>query len=203
MRARQRIFAAVNHLPMVVTLFPKPLCNGSWTPMNFPNSEFARQPARPFAVRREPLLSPWGLPCTAPPWGTLASVDLRRNRIVWQVPLGSTEGIGPWFAPTRDFGTPGMGGPIATAGDLVFIGAAMDSYFRAFDIETGRELWNYRLPAGGQATPMTYRAGPQPTSVRRHCRRAVMAPSRRRAATMSWPSRCRQRPPTWSRVIRP
>jgi quinoprotein glucose dehydrogenase len=52
-----------------------------------------------------------------------------------------------------------MGGPIATAGDLVFIGAAMDSYFRAFDIETGRELWKYRLPAGGQATPMTYRAG--------------------------------------------
>ena len=52
-----------------------------------------------------------------------------------------------------------MGGPIATAGDLVFVGAAMDSYFRAFDIETGRELWKYRLPAGGQATPMTYRAG--------------------------------------------
>jgi quinoprotein glucose dehydrogenase len=52
-----------------------------------------------------------------------------------------------------------MGGPIATAGDLVFVGAAMDSYFRAFDLETGRELWKYRLPAGGQATPMTYRAG--------------------------------------------
>jgi quinoprotein glucose dehydrogenase len=52
-----------------------------------------------------------------------------------------------------------MGGPIATAGDLVFVGAAMDSYFRAFDIETGRQLWKHRLPAGGQATPMTYRAG--------------------------------------------
>jgi quinoprotein glucose dehydrogenase len=52
-----------------------------------------------------------------------------------------------------------MGGPIATAGDLVFVGAAMDNYFRAFDLETGRELWKYRLPAGGQATPMTYRAG--------------------------------------------
>ncbi len=54
---------------------------------------------------------------------------------------------------------PNMGGPIATAGDLVFVGAAIDSYFRAFDIETGRELWKYKLPAGGQATPMTYRAG--------------------------------------------
>jgi quinoprotein glucose dehydrogenase len=126
----------------------------------FPRAAFGRQAGTPYAVRREPLLSPWGLPCTAPPWGTLVSVDLRRNRIVWQVPLGSTEGIGPWFAPTRNFGTPHMGGPIATAGDLVFVGAAMDSYFRAFDLETGRELWKYRLPAGGQATPMTYRAGP-------------------------------------------
>ena len=110
-------------------------------------------------MRREPLLSPWGLPCTAPPWGTLVSVDLRHNRIAWQVPLGSTDGLTPWFVPARDFGMPNMGGPIATAGDLVFVAAAMDSYLRAFDIETGRELWKYRLPAGGQATPMTYRAG--------------------------------------------
>ena len=81
-----------------------------------------------------------------------------------------------------------MGGPIATAGDLVFVGAAMDSYFRAFDLETGRELWKYRLPAGGQATPMTYRAG------RDHRQYVVIAagghgglgmPQR---GTMSWPS---------------
>jgi quinoprotein glucose dehydrogenase len=131
---RQRVFAAVNHLPMLMS------------------SDGAQ---------RKPLQSPWGLPCTAPPWGTLVSVDLRENEIVWQVPLGSTEGIGPWFAPTRTFGTPNLGGPIATAGDLVFVGAAMDGYFRAFDLETGRELWKHRLPAGGQATPMTYRAGPK------------------------------------------
>jgi len=110
-------------------------------------------------MRREPLLSPWGLPCTSPPWGTLVSVDLRHQRIAWQVPLGSTEGLTPWFVPARDFGMPNMGGPIATAGDLVFIAATIDGYLRAFDIETGRELWKYRLPAGGQATPMTYRAG--------------------------------------------
>src|SRR5256885_10246827 len=102
-------------------------------------------------MRREPLLSPWDLPCTAPPWGTLVSVDLRRARIVWQVPLGSTEGLTPWFVPSRDFGMPNMGGPIATDGELVFVSAAMDSYLRAFDIETGRELWKYKLPAGGQA----------------------------------------------------
>jgi quinoprotein glucose dehydrogenase len=131
---RQRMFAAVNHLPMLIT-----------------------RTAR--GIRREALLSPWGLPCTPPPWGTLVSVDLRKNEIVWQAPLGSTQGMGPWFAPTRNFGTPNMGGPIVTAGDLVFVGAAMDSQLRAFDLETGRELWKHRLPAGGQATPMTYRAG--------------------------------------------
>jgi quinoprotein glucose dehydrogenase len=156
---RQRVIAAVNHLPMLVTLVPQAELQEQIRSGNYPNSDFAKQAGTPYAMRREPLLSPWGLPCTAPPWGTLVSVDLRRNRIAWQVPLGSTEGVGPWFAPARDFGMPNMGGPIATAGDLVFVGAAMDSYFRAFDIETGRELWKHRLPAGGQATPMTYRAG--------------------------------------------
>jgi quinoprotein glucose dehydrogenase len=156
---RQRVIAAVNHLPMLLTLVPRAEAENQIKSGNFLNSEFGRQTGTPYAIRREPLLSPWGLPCTPPPWGTLVSVDLRRNRIVWQVPLGSTAGVGPWFAPTRNFGVPNMGGPIGTAGDLVFVGAAMDSYFRAFDIETGRELWKYRLPAGGQATPMTYRAG--------------------------------------------
>jgi quinoprotein glucose dehydrogenase len=156
---RQRVIAAVNHLPMLVTLIPPTELQAQMRSGEYPNSEFGKQAGTPYGMRREPLLSPWGLPCTAPPWGTLVSVDLRRNRIAWQVPLGSTDGLGPWFAPTRNFGTPNMGGPIATAGDLVFVGAAMDSYFRAFDIETGRELWKYRLPAGGQATPMTYRAG--------------------------------------------
>ena len=156
---RQRVFAAVNHLPMVVTLIPQQDLAREMSANSNRNAEFARQAGTPYAMRREPLLSPWGLPCTAPPWGSLVSVDLRRSRIVWQVPLGSTEGLGPWFVPARNFGTPNMGGPIATAGDLVFVGAAMDSYLRAYDLETGRELWKYRLPAGGQATPMTYRAG--------------------------------------------
>ena len=157
---RQRVIAAVNHLPMVVTLLtPEQLALQSQSG-DYPHSDFGRQSGAPYAVRREPLLSPFGLPCTAPPWGTLTSFDLRRRRIVWQVPLGSTEGLTPWFVPTREFGMPNMGGPIATAGDLVFVAATTDSYLRAFDIETGRELWRGKLPAGGQATPMTYRAGP-------------------------------------------
>jgi quinoprotein glucose dehydrogenase len=156
---RARVIAAVNLLPMVVTLITPQELERELRSGDYPHSEFARQAGTPYAMRREPLLSPWGLPCTAPPWGTLVSVDLRRKRIAWQVPLGSTAGLTPWFLPARNFGMPNMGGPIATAGDLVFVGAAMDSYLRAFDIETGRELWKYKLPAGGQATPMTYRAG--------------------------------------------
>jgi quinoprotein glucose dehydrogenase len=156
---RGHIIAAVNRLPMVVTLLARDEYERESHSGEYPHSEFGRQAGAPYGMRREPLLSPWGLPCTPPPWGTLVSVDLRRGRIAWQVPLGSTEGFTPWFLPAREFGMPAMGGPIATAGDLVFIGAAMDSYLRAFDIETGRELWKYHLPAGGQATPMTYRAG--------------------------------------------
>ena len=158
---RQRIIAAVNNLPMVVTLLTPQELEFQEASGRYPHAEFGRQSGAPYGVRREPLLSPLGLPCTPPPWGTLVSVDLRHNRIVWQVPLGSTEGLTPWFLPVREFGMPNMGGPIATAGDLVFVGAAIDSYLRAFDIETGRELWKFKLPAGGQATPMTYRAGPE------------------------------------------
>jgi quinoprotein glucose dehydrogenase len=156
---RGRVIAAVNDMAMVVTLIPPAELEAQERSGLYGHAEFGRQAGTPYALRREPLLSPWGLPCTAPPWGTLVDVDLRANRIVWQVPLGSTEGFTPWPL-VRNFGMPGMGGPIATAGDLVFVGAAIDSYFRAFDIETGRELWKYKLPAGGQATPMTYRAGP-------------------------------------------
>jgi quinoprotein glucose dehydrogenase len=156
---RGRIFAAVNLLPMVVTLISRPELEREVASGRYPHSDFGRQLGTPYAMRREPLLSPWGLPCTAPPWGTLLSVDLRRKRIAWQVPLGSTEGLTPWFLPSLEFGMPNMGGPIGTAGNLIFVGAATDGYLRAFDSDTGRELWKHKLPAGGQATPMTYRAG--------------------------------------------
>ncbi len=154
-----RVIAAVNLLPMVVTLLEPGELEREVRSGDYPHSQFRRPEGIALGMRREPLLSPFGLPCTTPPWGALISVDLRHERIAWQSPLGSSEGFTPWFLPTRDFGLPNMGGPIATAGGLVFIGAAMDGYLRAFDIETGVELWKHKLPAGGQATPMTYRAG--------------------------------------------
>ena len=105
------------------------------------------------------LVSPLGVPCTEPPWGTLLALEIETGRVVWQVPFGSTRDLAP-FPFWLDWGLPSMGGPILTASGVVFIGAAMDDYLRAFDVETGALLWKARLPAGGQATPMTYRLRP-------------------------------------------
>ena len=118
------------------------------------DAEISPQTGAPYGVRRDLLLSPLSLPCTPPPWGVIAGVDLDSGAIVWRKRIGTTKDIAGGLA--LDFGTPNLGGPIATAGGLVFIGAAMDNYLRAFDIETGAELWKGRLPAGGQATPMSY-----------------------------------------------
>jgi quinoprotein glucose dehydrogenase len=122
-------------------------------------AEVSPQHGTPYGMSREPLLSPSRtIPCVAPPWGTLTAVDLSGGRIRWETPLGTTEGLLETDPPVR--GLAGFGGPIITAGGLVFIGSAWDGYFRAFDIETGKELWKALLPAPGEATPMTYRAGP-------------------------------------------
>jgi quinoprotein glucose dehydrogenase len=118
-------------------------------------AEWALQRGAPYAMRRNPLLSPLRLPCSPPPWGTLAAVDLAQGTIRWEVPLGTVRDLAKIPLPIR-WGTPNLGGPLVTASGLVFVGAAMDHYLRAFDVETGRELWKGRLPAGGQATPMTY-----------------------------------------------
>ena len=118
--------------------------------------EFAPQRGTPYAMVREPIMSPIFLPCTPPPWGTFSAVSLDTGEILWQRPFGTVPDLIPIPLPLEP-GLPSLGGPIATAGGLVFIGASMDGYLRAYDAETGEELWRDRLPAGGNATPMTYR----------------------------------------------
>jgi glucose dehydrogenase len=94
-----------------------------------------------------------GTPCWAPPWGELIAVQVSTGEIAWRVPLGFTQGLG---ADGPKTGTYNMGGNIATAGGLIFIGATNDGRFRAFDTKTGKELWSAELDASGHATPMTY-----------------------------------------------
>jgi quinoprotein glucose dehydrogenase len=149
---RHLLFVDANRLPIFVKLIPRDElaeARKSASDLDRLHGEFARQTGAPFAMFRTPLLSPSGLPCNAPPWGTVAAVDLFEGKKAWDAPLGS-------FIPGMNTGTITLGGPMATAGGLVFTAATMDNGLRAFDSETGKELWEYDLPAGGQATPMTY-----------------------------------------------
>lgn len=93
------------------------------------------------------------LPCTPLPWGQLVAVDVNTGQIAWRTTLGVTDSLPPGKQNT---GRPGLGGPIVTAGGLTFIGATDDARFRAFDTQTGKEIWTVKLPASAEATPVTY-----------------------------------------------
>jgi quinoprotein glucose dehydrogenase len=93
------------------------------------------------------------LPCQKPPWGKLVAVDVNKGTIAWESVLGVTDVLPEALQKT---GRPSMGGPIVTAGGVIFIGGTDDARFRAFDAKTGAELWSTKLEASGHATPMTY-----------------------------------------------
>jgi quinoprotein glucose dehydrogenase len=112
-----------------------------------------------YAIKADPFLSPLGLPCQEPPWGAIASADLRTGKTVWMHRNGTTRDRMPSFLPIPfRTGMPGFGSPLVTAGGVVFYSGALDDFIRGYDETSGRKLWQARLPAGGQATPMTYRA---------------------------------------------
>ncbi|MDX1905715.1 MAG: PQQ-binding-like beta-propeller repeat protein [Bacteroidia bacterium] len=102
------------------------------------------------------FLDPDGYPAVRPPWGTLTALNLHTGETAWQVPLGEYPELTARGIPKT--GTENYGGPVVTAGGLVFIGASRDGYFRAFDKQTGAEVWKYQLPAGAYATPAVYEA---------------------------------------------
>jgi quinoprotein glucose dehydrogenase len=148
-------FVPVNRIPAMVQLFPAEGFNGDSVrtvdaSRGLTDFEYTRMRGTPYIMRRRLILGPTGLPCTAPPFGSLVAVNLKTGGIAWSVPLGTMGGFP---------GSPNLGGPIVTASGLVFIGATLDRAIRAFDVETGRELWKATLPAGARATPMTYEAG--------------------------------------------
>ena len=149
----QTLFINTSRAAHLITLIPAAAVDAARAAA--PGTEIAAQTPALWGMKRELLLSPLGLPCNPPPWGMLTAVDLNTGTIRWESVLGTVRDLAPIPLPLK-WGTPNFGGPIVTAGGLVFIGAAMDDYLRAFDAESGAELWKARLPAGGQATPMTY-----------------------------------------------
>lgn len=113
----------------------------------------------PYAVNKDRFMSPLGIPCQAPPFGTLSAIDMKERKIVWQVPVGTVQDTGPFGIKMRvqmPIGMPTLGGTLATQGGLVFIAGTQDYYLRAFDSSTGKEVWKGRLPVGSQGGPISY-----------------------------------------------
>ncbi|WP_373925647.1 glucose/quinate/shikimate family membrane-bound PQQ-dependent dehydrogenase [Buttiauxella sp. A111] len=156
---RQVAIANPMALPFVSKLMPR----GPGNPMEPPKdakgsgSESGIQPQYgvPYGVTLNPFLSPFGLPCKQPAWGYISAIDLKTNEVVWKKRIGTVRDSSPLPLPFK-MGMPMLGGPISTAGNVLFIGATADNYLRAYNMSNGDKLWEARLPAGGQATPMTY-----------------------------------------------
>jgi quinoprotein glucose dehydrogenase len=159
--ANEVVVVPTNRIAAVITLIPRAQFESRHDMVMGQErigTEYAMMRGTPYVLKRELFLGPSNAPCTPPPFGSLVAIDLRTRKIKWSVPLGTSEGlekIGIKVPPDIP-GAINLGGPITTAGGLVFIGATLDRYFRAFDITNGRELWKAALPAGGKATPMTY-----------------------------------------------
>jgi len=161
--SRQLAIVPVNRLATEVRLIPREQLKSvrdSETGSRV-EAEYTDMHGTPYVMRREIVRSPSGLPCTPPPFGELVAVSLATGRAVWRVPNGTFPKLSDAAsAPPASWGSPGLGGPIATASGLVFIASTPDRFLRAYETATGRELWKGTLPAGGKATPMTYRARP-------------------------------------------
>jgi quinoprotein glucose dehydrogenase len=121
--------------------------NGDW--------EFARQSGTPYGLARRFLRSPKGLPCNQPPWGTLTAIDSDTGEVRWTTVLGQFFGTEK-IPSAEKWGSPSLGGPMITAGGLVFIGATLDGFIRAFDVTNGHEVWKAKLPSSARSMPMTY-----------------------------------------------
>ena len=109
----------------------------------------------PYGVILEAMLSPIGLPCQAPAWGYVAAVDLTNHKTLWKHKNGTVRDSSPVPIPLT-MGVPSLGGTFTTASGVAFLSGTLDQYLRAYDVRNGKQLWEGRLPAGGQTTPMTY-----------------------------------------------
>lgn len=139
-----------NDVPMVVALIPRNQLQSEKDSSQYKGWDISDQIGTPYGLRRQAFLSPWGIPCVKPPWGELTAIDMHTGKVKWREPFGNV------LLNHFNWGVPNNGGPVITASGLVFIAATIDDDIRAFDLQTGKQLWQYKLPAGGQATPLTY-----------------------------------------------
>lgn len=151
---RQVLIATPVHMAYIFQLVPRPNPTANVVTQG-EQEHFNENYGAPYAAILKPFLSPLGPPCQQPPWGAIAGVDLRDGKITWMHRNGNTRERGVIPIPF-EMGVPGFGGPLITAGGVVFYSGTIDGTFRAYDETTGKQLWQARLPAGGQATPMTY-----------------------------------------------
>jgi quinoprotein glucose dehydrogenase len=152
--ARQIAFAMPVRMAFVSTLKPR-IDDKSRVVTKETEAPFNENFGSRYAVKMVPFLSPLGKPCQAPPWGMVAGADLATGRIVYQHVNGTVRDLSRIPMPLK-LGVPGIGGPIVTRGGLAFLSGTLDYFLRAYDVTTGNQAWESRLPAGGQATPMTY-----------------------------------------------
>jgi len=154
--ASQTVVATVLEFPMWVRLTPRDEAQRQIDAGTYDWEGYTEMDGTPYVLNRGSLMSALDVPCTKPPWGKLVAVDLARGELAWQRPVGTIEDLAPAVVPNLEVGVPVIGGAIVTGSGLVFLAATFDDYLRAFDLKSGEELWKGRLPAGGQATPMTY-----------------------------------------------
>ncbi|HZZ67296.1 MAG TPA: pyrroloquinoline quinone-dependent dehydrogenase [Phenylobacterium sp.] len=151
-----RLIVSVSNLPAKVRMIAaKNFVKGDHGDLR---AETTMQMGTPFAMSREFLRAPSGVPCIKPPFGELLALDLDAGKIVWRVPLGSLDELAPGVGHIAK-GSIVLGGPIVTASGLVFQGGTVDRTLRAFSAADGKELWSAELPASAHATPMTYQVG--------------------------------------------
>jgi quinoprotein glucose dehydrogenase len=151
--ARNLLIANTNRVAAIMKLLPREEMQAAFDSAKQTETawggEFARQRGTPYGMHREWLVAPNGQPCNAPPWGALVAFDLTTGKVKWESALGK-------MAEDSPAGSISLGGPMATAGGVIFTAAAKDPHLRGFDSDSGKEIWTVELPASAQSTPMTY-----------------------------------------------